>query len=268
MTESMLLATDAHGVATLTMNRPDKLNAFDLPMIDLWHRLLTEACEDPAVKVIVLTGAGRAFCAGGDVGSFLDFRRWDSLERKDYLWKHVHRIVFALERAEKPVIAAINGLARGAGLDMALMCDLRIMAKTATLAESYINMGLVAGDAGTYFLPRIVGTARALELFWTGRSVGAEEAERIGLVNRVVADDGLQEAVTETARAIAAQPQSAIRMFKRAVYQSMWMPLAAHLDMVSSHMSVIIDTPEHKAKVDEFLNRGKGERGKGKGEAS
>ena len=255
MTESMLLATDSHGVATLTMNRPDKLNAFDVPMIDLWHRLLTEACEDPAVKVIVLTGAGRAFCAGGDVDSFLDFRRWDSAERKNYLWKHVHRIVFALERADKPVIAAINGLARGAGMDMALMCDMRIMAASATLAESYINMGLIAGDAGTYFLPRMIGTARALELFWTGRAVTAQEAERIGIANRVVADDAFAAAVEETARAIAAQPQEAIRLFKRAVYQGMWTPLAAHLDMVSSHMAVVIDTPEHKAKVDAFLRR-------------
>ena len=258
MNDSMLLSTDAHGVATLTMNRPDKLNAFDVPMIDLWHRLLVGACEDPAVKVIVLTGAGRAFCAGGDVGSFMDFRRWDSLERKNYLWQHVHRIVFALERSEKPIIASINGLARGAGLDMALMCDMRIMAASASLAESYISMGLIAGDAGTYFLPRLIGAARALELFWTGRNVDAEEALRIGLVNRVVADAQLNDAVNETARAIAAQPQDAIRMFKRAVYQSMWMPLAAHLDMVSSHMSVIIDTPEHKAKVDAFLDRGKG----------
>jgi len=257
MSESMLLATDADGVATLTMNRPDKLNAFDVPMIDLWTRLLGEACEDPAVKVIVLTGAGRAFCAGGDVDSFLDFRRWNSMERKNYLWKHVHRIVLTLERAEKPVIAAINGLARGAGLDMALMCDLRYMASSATLAESYINMGLIAGDAGTYFLPRIVGAARALELFWTGRSIDAAEAERTGIANRVVPDDQLIPTVMQTARAIAAQPQEAIRCFKRAVYQSYSMPLAAHLDMVSSHMAVVIDTPDHRAKVDEFLARRK-----------
>ncbi len=259
MNDTMLLATDAHGVATLTMNRPDKLNAFDLPMIERWNELLNEACADPAVKVIVLTGAGRAFCAGGDVGSFLDFRRWDSLARKDYLWKHVHRIVLTLERADKPVIAAINGLARGAGMDMAIMCDLRIMAESATLAESYIGMGLIAGDAGTYFLPRIVGTARALELFWTGRTVDAHEAERIGLANRVVPDDRFAAVVTETARSIAAQPQEAVRVFKRAVYQSFHMPLAAHLDMVSSHMAVVIDTPEHKARVDAFLERKRGE---------
>jgi len=260
MNESMLLATDDHGVATLTMNRPEKLNAFDVPMIERWTALLDEACNDPAVKVIVLTGAGRAFCAGGDIGSFMDFRRWDSLERKDYLWKHVHRIVLTLERTDKPVIAAINGLARGAGLDMALMCDLRIMAESATLAESYISMGLIAGDAGTYFLPRIVGTARALELFWTGRTIDAAEAERIGIANRVVPDARLAEAVTQSARTIAAQPQEAVRMFKRAVYQGFQMPLAAHLDMVSSHMSVIIDTADHKALVDAFLRSRKGEK--------
>jgi len=259
MSDSMLLSTDAHGVATLTMNRPDKLNAFDIPMITLWTELLGKACDDPAVKVIVLTGAGRAFCAGGDIGSFMDFRRWDSLERKNYLWKNIHRIVFTLDRAEKPVIAAINGLARGAGLDMALMCDLRIMTESATLAESYISMGLLAGDAGTYYLPRIVGVARALELFWTGRTVHAAEAERIGLVNRVVPDDQLMASVNETARAIAAQPQEAIRAFKRAVYHGLNTPLAAHLDSVSAQMSVLIDTPDHKQKVDAFLARRKGD---------
>jgi enoyl-CoA hydratase/carnithine racemase len=253
MDDSMLLATDEHGVATLTMNRPDKLNAFDVPMIERWTELLNQACDDPAVKVVVLTGAGRAFCAGGDVESCLDFRRWDSLERKNYLWQHVHRIVLTLERMDKPIIAAINGLARGAGMDMAIMCDLRIMAESATLAESYIAMGLIAGDAGTYFLPRIVGTARALDLFWTGRTIDAQEAERMGIANRVVPDAQLSDVVAQTARTIAAQPQEAIRVFKRAVYQSFQMPLAAHLDMVSSHMSVIIDTPEHKALVDRFL---------------
>lgn len=258
MSDSMLLSIDAYGVATLTMNRPDKLNSFDLPMIELWFSLLEKACADPAVKVIVLTGAGRAFCAGGDVESFKDFRRWDSLERKNYLWKHVHKIVFTLERAEKPVIAAINGLARGAGLDMALMCDMRIMSESATLAESYINMGLIAGDAGTYFLPRIIGTARALELFWTGRTVHAAEAERIGLVNRVVPDEAFAEAVTETARSIAGQPQEAIRAFKRAVYHGLFTPLAAHLDSVSAQMAVMMDTPDHQAKVDAFLQRRRG----------
>jgi len=245
----------AEGVLTLTLKRPDQMNAFTATMMNELLDAADRADADDAVRCVVVTGAGRAFCAGGDVDSFMDFRRWDSMERKNYLWKHVHKIVLALERMEKPVIAAINGLARGAGMDMALMCDLRIMSESATLAESYINMGLIAGDAGTYFLPRIIGAARALELFWTGRTVTAQEAERMGIANRVVPDDQLKSVVTETARSIAAQPQEAVRCFKRAVYQSFSMPLAAHLDMVSSHMAVVIDTPEHRAKVDAFLQR-------------
>ncbi len=110
----------------------------------------------------------------------------DSFERKNYLHRHVHRIALLMERIDKPTIAAINGVARGAGMDMALMCDLRLMADSAQLAETYINIGLIAGDGGAWYLPRLIGNARALELFWTGRAVGAQEAERIGLVNRAV----------------------------------------------------------------------------------
>jgi enoyl-CoA hydratase/carnithine racemase len=153
------------------------------------------------------------------------------------------------------VIAAINGAARGAGLDMALMCDLRIMARSATLAETYINVGLIAGDGGTYYLPRLIGIPRALELFWTGRVVDADEAERIGLVSRVVADEALMPVTYELARAIAAQPFEAVRAYKRAVYQGMTMSLDAHLDMVSSHTSLLRDTPEHRERVEAFLQR-------------
>jgi enoyl-CoA hydratase/carnithine racemase len=182
----------------------------------------------------------------------------DSLERKNFLFRNVHRIPLALERMDKPVIAAINGAARGAGLDMALMCDIRLMAQSATLAETYINIGLMAGDAGSWFLPRLIGTARALELFWTGRVVGAEEAERIGMVNRSVPDADLMTATYELARTIASKPQQAVRFFRRAVYQSQSMALATHWDMVSSHMSVLEDTPEHRAGIAAFRTRARG----------
>ena len=185
---AILLAVDADGIATLTLNRPDQLNAFDLEMVDAWRAALEQAEADERVKVIVVTGAGRAFCAGGDFEEMAKFSEMDSMGRKDFLYRHVHRIALTLERMEKPVIAAVNGAARGAGCDMALMCDIRLMASSATLAESYINIGLMAGDAGAWYLPRLIGTARALELFWTGRVVGAEEADRIGMVNRVVPD--------------------------------------------------------------------------------
>ncbi len=257
-TESLILFdTDDHGVATITLNRPEKYNAFTKDMINRWGEILEKCETDPKVKVVVLTGAGKAFCTGGDISAQKDRANNDSLERKDFLWRHVHKIAFVMERMDKPTIAAINGAARGAGLDMALMCDLRTMADTATLAESYINVGLIAGDGGTYYLPRIIGMPRALELFWTGRAIGAAEAERIGLVNNVVPADQLMAATQQLARAIAAQPFEAVRAYKRAAYQGMNMPLAAHLDMVSSHTSILRETPEHRAKVAAFLDRKK-----------
>ena len=252
---AILLAVDADGIATLTLNRPDQLNAFDLEMVDAWRAALEQAEADERVKVIVVTGAGRAFCAGGDFEEMAKFSEMDSMGRKDFLYRHVHRIALTLERMEKPVIAAVNGAARGAGCDMALMCDIRLMASSATLAESYINIGLMAGDAGAWYLPRPIGTARALELFWTGRVVGAEEADRIGMVNRVVPDAELMTATYDMARTIAAKPQQAVRFFRRAVYQSQTMALATHLDMVSSHMAVLEDTPEHRAGIAAFRTR-------------
>jgi enoyl-CoA hydratase/carnithine racemase len=243
------------GVATLRLNRPEKLNAFTHAMVEQWADELDELAMDDAVRVILVTGAGKAFCAGGDAEEMAMRGKLDALARKDYLWKHVHRIALAMERMDKPVIAAVNGTARGAGCDMALMCDLRIAARSAVFAESYINMGLIAGDGGSYYLPRLVGTARALEIFWTGREVRADEAERIGMVNRVVDDAALMDEARALAAQIAAQPQLAVRYFKRAVYQGLSMPLAANLDMISSHMSVLRDTDDHRAKLQGFLAR-------------
>ena len=251
----VLLSKDRDGIATLTLNRPQKYNAFTKDMVVLWARLLAECEEDAQVKVIVLTGAGKGFCSGGDIGVQKERAKNDALERKDFLFRYVHTIARTMHRLDKPVIAAINGAARGAGMDMALMCDLRVMAQSATLAETYINVGLIAGDGGTYYLPRLIGIPRALELFWTGRVVGAEEAERLGIVSRAVPDHELMPVTYELARAIAAQPFEAVRAYKRAVYQGMTMSLDAHLDMVSSHTSLLRDTPEHRERVEAFLQR-------------
>lgn len=262
MSDDIRFEVDADGIGTLTLNRPDRLNAFDIAMVDEWRATLERAEADDRVKVVVLTGAGRAFCAGGDFDEMAGFSELDSLGRKNFLFKHVHRIALTIERMEKPLIAAINGAARGAGCDMALMCDLRVMAQSATLAETYIDIGLIAGDAGAWYLPRLIGTARALELFWTGRVVRADEAERIGMVNRVVPDGELMAATYELARTIASKPQQAVRFFRRTVYQSQTMALATHLDMVSSHMAVMEDTPEHRAGVEAFRSRQRAARAK------
>jgi enoyl-CoA hydratase/carnithine racemase len=168
------------GIATLTLNRPDKLNAFNIPMIDAWAEALARARTDPGVRVVVVTGRGRAFCAGGDLGEMAEKLDAEAFRHKDYLWEHVHRIALTLEDLDKPVIAALNGVAVGAGLDMALMCDLRFAAAEARFAEGYLKVGLVPGDGGAWYLPRLVGVAKALELFWSGEAIDAQEALRAG----------------------------------------------------------------------------------------
>jgi enoyl-CoA hydratase/carnithine racemase len=262
--DTELLFSNEEGIATLTLNRPDRLNALTQGMVDRWIECLVQSSQDDAIKVILLTGAGTAFCSGGDVGAQRERAKQNGLDRKHYLWRHVNQIAIEMERLDKPVICAINGLALGAGLDMALMCDIRLMASSAKVGESYINVGLVAGDGGTYYLPRLIGVSRALELFWTGRIVESQEAERIGLVDRVVADDNLMSEARSLARAIAAQPFEAVRAYKRSVYQGLQMPLTAHLDMVSSHVSLLRESPEHIRLVEEFAERRRRKRESGR----
>lgn len=242
-------------IATITLNRPEKLNTFTDAMIDRWAEALREARDDDGVHVVVVTGAGRAFCAGGDVGQMGEGAAPTPLGRKHYLWKHIHRIPLALEEMDKPVIAMVNGPAVGAGMDMALQCDLRIASEEARFSEAYVKVSLVPGDGGAYYLPRLVGIAKALELFWTGEFVDAREAERIGLVNKVVPASELRTVTYDLARRIADGPQIAIRMTKRAVYQSMRTDLRTSLDLISSHLAVIQYTEDHQEAVRAFKER-------------
>lgn len=244
-----------NGVARITLNRPEKLNAFTHEMITEWSGFLEEIADDPAVRVILVTGTGRGFCAGGDANEMGERGKLDALGRKNFLWKHVHKIALAMERLDKPVICAVNGAARGAGSDMAAMCDIRIAAESASFAWSYVNLNLIAGDGGSYYLPRIVGMPRALELLWTGRAVTAAEADRIGLVNRVVPDAELQETAMNLAAEIGAKPVDAIQFFRRATYQAQTQVLHTHLDMVSSHMAVLRGTALHLENLEAFRSR-------------
>jgi enoyl-CoA hydratase/carnithine racemase len=241
-------------VATITLNRPDKLNAFTGPMIDEWSASLAKAQADEDVNVVVVTGAGRAFCAGGDVAR-MGQGEPTPLEHKNQLWEHVHRIPKTLEAMDKPVIAMVNGLAVGAGMGMCLMCDVRIAAESARFSTGYVRVGLVPGDGDTYFLPRLVGSAKALELLWTADFIEAPEALHVGIVNRVVPDASLQEATYAFARQVADGPQVPIRMIKRLVYQSLRLDLRTHLDLVSSHMSVVRRTEDHKEGVAAFKEK-------------
>jgi enoyl-CoA hydratase/carnithine racemase len=241
-------------IATITLNRPDKLNAFTGPMIEAWARSLGEAQVDNAVHVVVVTGAGRAFCAGGDVGR-MGQGAPTPLEHKNQLWENIHRVPRTLEAMDKPVLAMVNGLAVGAGMGMSLMCDVRVASEEARFSTGYVKVGLVPGDGDTYFLPRLVGPAKALELLWTADFIEAADALRLGIVNRVVPAAQLHETTYALARQIADGPQIPIRMIKRLVYQSLRLDLRTHLDLVSSHMAVVRQTIDHAEGVAAFKEK-------------
>ncbi|MFJ8996219.1 enoyl-CoA hydratase/isomerase family protein [Streptomyces sp. NPDC102279] len=243
------------GVATIRLNRPKQKNAFTMAMIDDWVRLLVEARTDDDVRVVVLTGAPGAFCAGGDLDALgVD----DSpLGRKNGLMDNIHRIPLALEDLDKPVIAAVNGVAVGAGMDMALMCDIRLVARSARFSEGYIKVGLVPGDGGCYYLPRLVGMAKALELMWTGDFIDADEALRLGIANHVYDDDTFEKEAFDFARRIAQQSQIHVRMIKRATQQSARSDLRTALDLISSHMSVARSTHDSAEAMTAFREKRK-----------
>ncbi len=243
-------------IATITLNRPDKLNAFTGDMIDAWQKSLAEAQADDGVSVVVVTGSGRAFCSGGDVGRMRGADAAPSaLDGKNSLWDGVHRVPKQLEAMDKPVIAMVNGLAVGAGMGMCVMCDLRVAAESARFSTGYVRVGLVPGDGDTFFLPRLVGPAKALELLWTADFIEAPEAHRLGIVQRVVPDARLKDVTYALARQIADGPQIPIRMIKRLVYQSLKLDLRTHLDLVSSHMSIVRQSADHAEGVAAFKEK-------------
>jgi 2-(1,2-epoxy-1,2-dihydrophenyl)acetyl-CoA isomerase len=241
-------------IATITLNRPDKMNAFTGPMIERWAASLHEAQHDPNVNVVIVTGAGKAFCSGGDVGR-MGTGDPTPLDNKNGLWEHIHNVPRTLEAMDKPVIAMVNGVAVGAGMGMSLMCDMRIASDAARFSTGYVRVGLVPGDGDTYFLPRLVGAAKALELLWTADFIEAPEAHRLGIVQRVVPDAQLKEATYAFARQIADGPQIPIRMIKRLAYQSLKLDLRTHLDLVSSHMSIVRQTADHAEGVAAFKEK-------------
>ncbi|WP_377267486.1 enoyl-CoA hydratase/isomerase family protein [Peterkaempfera sp. SMS 1(5)a] len=248
------------GIATITLNRPARKNAFTFEMIADWAKALRDAAADPAVRVVVLTGAGKGFCAGVDLDTLLDVED-EPLEHKNMLHERIHQVARALEDLDKPVIAAINGDAVGAGLDMALMCDMRFVARSARLSEGYIRLGLVPGDGGCWFLPRLVGQAKALELLLSGDFVDAAEALRIGMVNRVYDDEMLLEETYAFAARLAANPPLPMGMIKRTVRMSERMDMRSSLDLISSHMPVVMSTEEARKAMAAMRESVRGARG-------
>jgi enoyl-CoA hydratase/carnithine racemase len=245
-------------VMVARLNRPEKKNALSAEMLDLLRDALQSANEDPEVGCFVITGAGDAFCSGGDLGrrsSESAMSEPTPLERKTRLQKVTHKVVLAVEEFEKPLIAAVNGPAIGAGMDLALMCDLRFAGSSARFSEAYIRVGLLPGNGGCYFLPRIVGPARALELLWTGDFVSADEAVKIGLVNHVYSDSDLMRETLSFAKRLADGPPLQQRDIKKLMYQSLRTDLRTSLDSVAAHMAVIQSTEDYKEAISAFKEK-------------
>jgi 2-(1,2-epoxy-1,2-dihydrophenyl)acetyl-CoA isomerase len=227
--DTVLLRVDDDGVAWIRLNRPDRLNAFAGDMRDRLLHTLVRAAADPAVRVIVITGAGRGFCTGADVEVMSDLLRRDD---DDTFRKLVHtgmKVVERLRAIEQPVIAAVNGPAAGAGAALALACDFRIASEKASIGFTFNRIGLHPDWGATWTLPRLVGPGRAAELVMSGRMVDAREAERIGLFERVFAEDWFQDEVTKIARELAAKPPLALKLAKQTLAASLESDLATIL---------------------------------------
>jgi 2-(1,2-epoxy-1,2-dihydrophenyl)acetyl-CoA isomerase len=213
-------------VGVVRLNRPEKLNAFAGDMRDRIGDAIEELGADPAVRVVIVTGAGRGFCAGADVDYLRELVETGNDRDFEKLLRAGERVVTVIRGLEKPVLAAVNGPAAGGGANLALACDLRVMAESASIGQTFSRIGLHPDWGGTYLLPRLVGESAALELMWSGRMVPAAEALRLGMVNRVVPDDRLWTETLDWARRLAAAPPLAVGRIKRAIHAS----LDEHLD--------------------------------------
>nr|WBU15401.1 crotonyl-CoA hydratase [uncultured bacterium] len=247
------------GVAIITLNRPERLNAFTRTMLEEWYRALLDAHTSPDVRAVVVTGAGRAFCTGADLSAgglegLMDPQR-TLIENRNFLRDTVQRIPRLVAQLEKPYIAAVNGPAVGAGMDMASMADIRFASETARFSTGYVRVALIPGDGGAWYLPRIVGMAKALELLWTGDTFDAQEALRIGYVSKVLPPEELLPYTLEFAGRIARGPAVAVQLTKRLAYRGMFTDVDEALEAAQQAMVLAHLTEDAKEGPRAFLEK-------------
>jgi 2-(1,2-epoxy-1,2-dihydrophenyl)acetyl-CoA isomerase len=238
-------------VLTVTLNRPDVLNALNSAVHAGLYAALEQAQGDPDVRAVVLTGAGRGFCVGQDLQEFRDGAGDVAQNLRD----NYHRNVLAIRALQKPVIAAVNGAAAGAGVSLALACDARIAADTATFVPAFIKIGLIPDSGGTWFARRLLGAARAFEWLTTGRRLDADEARRWGLVSEVVPADELPERAREVAQIFAAMPTRAVWQTKRLLDAAERTTLAEQLELEAAAQAELTQTPDFREGVSAFLEK-------------
>jgi 2-(1,2-epoxy-1,2-dihydrophenyl)acetyl-CoA isomerase len=250
-----ILTETADGIGTLTLNRPDKLNAFAGRMRQELADGVAQMASDDGVRCLVITGAGRAFCAGADIGYMTTLMADGDEGAFAELVEAGRKAVTAIRTVPKPVIASLNGPAAGGGANLALACDLRIASDRATIGQTFNRIGLHPDWGGTYFLPRLVGTAKAIELVFSGGMVSAEDAERLGLFSHVVPHDQLQHETRRLARTLADKPPLALALAKRAIYSSERRGLSEMLDVELEHQLQCFRSQDAKEGLKAFLEK-------------
>ena len=259
--ETLTLSKEEH-TCVLTLNRPDKLNALNFTMNTELPQALDEICADREIRVVIITGAGDAFCSGGDVKETLGVQ-----VSQPSMWKvnfgrrlkgepNLIDLVTGMRQAGIPFIAAVNGVAVGVGFSLALACDMRLASEKARFSMAFVRRGICPDTGATYLLPRLIGSGRASELFLTGRFIDAQEADKIGLVNRVVPHEELMPAARELAKQIAENPPLAVQVSKRMMYLGMVTPdLGEQIAYESACSRMLMETEDFAEGVTAFLEK-------------
>lgn len=244
------------GIAHITLNRPESMNALNGEMIAELNAAIQECSQNNEIRVVVLSGAGKAFSAGGDIKSMK--QALDSGNQAQFFegpLQELHQLAAAIRNLPKPVIAAIHGFASGAGCNLALCCDIRLAAQSARFNQAFIKIGLVPDTGGTYLLSRMIGLAKAAELFFTGDFIDAREAERLGMINKAVADDKLQEETRNYAQKLAQAPTRAIGKIKMLLQTSYQLTFDSQSELERATQIEIAESEDFKEGVQAFFEK-------------
>jgi 2-(1,2-epoxy-1,2-dihydrophenyl)acetyl-CoA isomerase len=247
-----ILRSDLNGVCTLTLNRPNVFNSFNQTMAFQLHAALDACAVDDNVRVVVIKGEGKAFCAGQDLAEVIDP---EGPQMKNIVGEHYNPIILKIRNLEKPVIAAVNGVAAGAGANIALACDITIAKKSAAFIQAFSKIGLIPDSGGTFFLPRLIGLQKAMALMFTGEKVGAEQAEKLNMIYKAVDDETFEEEVLKFAETLALMPTRGLGLTKKAVNLGLFNNLEDQLAVEGVLQTEAGETEDFREGVNAFLEK-------------